>query len=143
MKYTFYISLIVITTSLFLSAETDDKPYEYVKILALSINKHAPYTESGNIRLDKAEALKPSTLIYYYTIINTKKSEINPGLFIAIEKRETLNRLIKEAELISIYTENKITIVKYYKLEDNTEIGVFTIYPEEYIPQKTQIPTEE
>ena len=97
-----------------------------LKNAALELNKQTPLEIDQYSRLDSASAKGKTNFIYYYTLIELEKSEVNLD---TVNKymRPNIIENVKNSPDLKIYRDNNITMdYKYYDKNGNfvTEISV-------------------
>ena len=97
-----------------------------LKSAALELNKQTPFQIDQYSRLDSASTKGKTNFIYYYTLIELEKSEVNLD---TVNKymRPNIIENVKNSPDLKIYRDNNITMdYKYYDKNGNfvTEISV-------------------
>ncbi|NRB82594.1 MAG: hypothetical protein HRU49_02275 [Winogradskyella sp.] len=97
-----------------------------LKNAALELNKETPIQVDQYTRLDSASTIGKTNLIYYYTLLETEKSEVNLD---TVHKylRPSIIENVKNSPQLKVYRNNNITLdYKYYDKNGDliTEISV-------------------
>lgn len=97
-----------------------------LKNAALELNKETPIQVDQYTRLDSASTIGKTNLIYYYTLLETEKSEVNLD---TVHKylRPSIIENVKNSPQLEVYRNNNITLdYKYYDKNGDlvTEISV-------------------
>ena len=97
-----------------------------LKNAALELNKEAPIQIDQYTRLDSASTIGKTNFIYYYTLLETEKSEVNLD---TVNKylRPSIAENVKNSPELKVYRNNNIAMdYKYYDKNGNfvTEISI-------------------
>ena len=85
-----------------------------LKKSAIELNKQTPQHVDDYTRLDSASSIGKTNFIYYYTLLNIEKSEINLDTVNKYTKPFVIKN-VKEEPSLKIFRKNNITMdYKYY-----------------------------
>jgi hypothetical protein len=107
-------------------------PFEkQLEMAATETNKSCPKMIDETTRLDKVEAFPGKIFQYNYTLINTKKEELDSTVFDSLMREQLLGG-VKASPELKIFRDNQVTLIYNYSDKEGMVACKITIKPEEY-----------
>jgi hypothetical protein len=113
---------------LFFSNEPFDKQ---MKDAAIEVNKKCPMVVDEYSRLDSASTIDDKNFLYYYTLVDIEKSEVNLD---TVNKyiRPNIISNVKNTPELKVFRDNKVTIDYNYYDKNGVFVTKISVTPEMY-----------
>lgn len=108
------------------------KPFDkQMKEAAIEVNKKCPMVVDEYSRLDSASAIDDKNFLYYYTLVDIEKSEVNLD---TVNKyiRPNIISNVKNTPELKVFRDNKVTIDYNYYDKNGVFVTKISVTPEIY-----------
>lgn len=102
-----------------------------LEITADQMNKSAPVMVDAETRLDKTTTAPNKTLVYHYTLVNTKKASIQPDVFQTKLRPGVIANYKTNAQMKTL-RDNNVTLEYQYVDKDGVEVAKFAVSPKDF-----------